>query len=181
MSKLSLFDMCIVGKYLNTKHDFENLVRVNSKFKYIVDSYHFNPISDTTLFNNMQTQYVYTHDDKLLYGMKQVFWNEINYDRVRKYGTYKNVVVTYSSANKYLRQECTNTKITIKKFSDGCFTCNYSITNVTLPSGVIILCERCFSYCKNLETVVLPDGIRYIGKYCFEYCKRLKKVNLQTG
>jgi hypothetical protein len=55
--------MMIVGKYFETNQDFINLMKVCRSYSDIVSAYHFNPISDTSLFENMETQHFYNKDD----------------------------------------------------------------------------------------------------------------------
>ena len=49
--------MMIIGKYFKTPKDYVNTMRVSRKYQQLVLMYRFNPIGDTALFENMQTQY----------------------------------------------------------------------------------------------------------------------------
>ena len=49
----------IVGKYLESSKDFINVMKVCKKYKELVSMYKFNPISDISLFENIQTQHFY--------------------------------------------------------------------------------------------------------------------------
>jgi hypothetical protein len=67
----------IIGKYFKSNRDFINLMRVCKKYEELVSMYKFNPISDTTLFENIQTQHFYKNED--IYSAKKgmyryVFW-----------------------------------------------------------------------------------------------------------
>jgi hypothetical protein len=62
-SKLSNYDMMIVGKYLKTIEDFQRIEMVNKKFNNLHLMYHFNPISDNSIFKNVETQHFYSLDD----------------------------------------------------------------------------------------------------------------------
>ena len=55
--------MMIVGKYLETPADFVNVMRVCSKYQHLTAMYKFNPIGDTSLFENIQTQHFYKKMD----------------------------------------------------------------------------------------------------------------------
>ena len=55
--------MMIVGKYLETPTDFVNIMRVCSKYQHLTAMYKFNPIGDTSLFENIQTQHFYKKMD----------------------------------------------------------------------------------------------------------------------
>lgn len=62
-SKLSNYEMMIVGKYLNTSEDFKHIEMVNKKFNNLHLMYHFNPINDDSIFKNIETQHFYSLDD----------------------------------------------------------------------------------------------------------------------
>ena len=70
--------MMIVGKYFETNRDFINLMKVCRSYNDIVSAYHFNPISDTSLFENMQTQVFYNKED-LRKNKSNMFDYRINY------------------------------------------------------------------------------------------------------
>ena len=76
-SRLTIDYMMIVGKYLRTCADYVNLMRVSKRYSKITKMYKFNPISDCTLFPNIQTQHFYMYRD-IFYrnrGMYQyVYW-----------------------------------------------------------------------------------------------------------
>ena len=53
----------IIGKYLESNNDFINIMKVCKKYELIVSMYKFNPISDISLFENIQTQHFYNEED----------------------------------------------------------------------------------------------------------------------
>ena len=53
----------IIGKYLESNADFINVMKVCKKYKELVSMYKFNPISDISLFKNIQTQHFYNKQD----------------------------------------------------------------------------------------------------------------------
>ena len=61
--ELTIDFMMIVGKYYKKNIDFINTVKVNSIYRELPSMYHFNPISDTSLFENMETQHFYKSED----------------------------------------------------------------------------------------------------------------------
>jgi len=60
---LTIDFIMIVGKYLNSNNDFINLMKVSKKYEELVLMYKFNPISDISLFKNIQTQHFYKRKD----------------------------------------------------------------------------------------------------------------------
>ena len=57
--KITIDSMMIIRKYFTTNEDFINIMKVAKKYQDLVKMYHFNPISDTSLFVTMETQYFY--------------------------------------------------------------------------------------------------------------------------
>ena len=53
----------IVGKYFKSSNDFINVMKVCKKYEELVLMYKFNPISDISLFENIQTQHFYNKED----------------------------------------------------------------------------------------------------------------------
>ena len=56
-------EMMIIGKYFKSKKDYVNVMCINSKFHELVAMYHFNPIGECSLFENMETQFFYSKQD----------------------------------------------------------------------------------------------------------------------
>lgn len=55
------------------------------------------------------------------------------------------------------------------------------LTSITLPSGVMTICDGAFYYCRALETAVLPDTVKVIGSDAFCLCDKLKSVTPGDG
>ena len=53
-----------------------------------------------------------------------------------------------------------------------------SITDVTIPNGVMYINEYAFSGCSSMTNVVIPTGITYIGTNAFYGCSSLSEVVL---
>lgn len=69
--------MMIIGKYFKTPRDYINTMRVSKKYQQLVLMYKFNPIGETDLFENMQTQHFYRKLDFLTVVprmYKYVYW-----------------------------------------------------------------------------------------------------------
>ena len=61
--ELTVDFIMIIGKYFKTKFDFINIMKVCKNYEELVLMYHFNPISDISLFKNIQTQHFYDKED----------------------------------------------------------------------------------------------------------------------
>ena len=53
----------IVGKYFKSPNDFINIMKICKRYEELVLMYKFNPISDISLFENIQTQHFYNKED----------------------------------------------------------------------------------------------------------------------
>ena len=51
--------MMIIGKYFKSNNDYLNVMRLSKIYEKLTQTYHFNPISDFSLFENIETQYLY--------------------------------------------------------------------------------------------------------------------------
>ena len=73
--EITIDAMMIIGKYFETNDDYINVMKVCKKYHDLVSMYHFNPINECELFENMQTQHLYGPEDKKTPGMHQyVYW-----------------------------------------------------------------------------------------------------------
>ena len=67
--------MMIIGKYFDKNEDYVNVMRTCKRYHDLVKMYHFNPIGDCSLFENIETQYLYRQRDKKQEGMHHyVYW-----------------------------------------------------------------------------------------------------------
>ena len=57
--KVSIDAMTIVGKYFETNNDFINVMKTAKRYQQLTQMYHFNPIQDYSLFENMEIQHLY--------------------------------------------------------------------------------------------------------------------------
>ena len=58
--------MLIIGKYFESNNDYINIMKVAKRYHDLAEMYHYNPISDTDLFVNIETQYFYSLRDVFL-------------------------------------------------------------------------------------------------------------------
>ena len=61
--QLTVDFIMIVGKYFKSSNDFINVMKVCKRYEELVLMYKFNPISDISLFENIQTQHFYIKND----------------------------------------------------------------------------------------------------------------------
>ena len=54
----------IVRKYFELSNDYINVMKVCKKYHDLTLMYNFNLISEYDLFENMESQYLYTKEDK---------------------------------------------------------------------------------------------------------------------
>ena len=83
--EVKTYVMMIVGKYFETNNDYINVMKLNTRYRELTQMYHFNPIPDTSLFENMETQYLYSKGDKKQEGIERhVYWYQVDYEIVKK-------------------------------------------------------------------------------------------------
>ena len=77
--------MMIIGKYFKKNNDYVNMMKVAKRYRDLVSMYHFNPISECELFENMETQYMYNKNDIRKKEMHQyVYWYVVDYEVFKK-------------------------------------------------------------------------------------------------
>lgn len=65
--------------------------------------------------------------------------------------------------------------------ADGAFSLNTSITEVSIPEGVLSVGNEAFNDCVKLTSVELPASLSSIGDSAFYSCSRLKSIELPYG
>jgi hypothetical protein len=53
-----------------------------------------------------------------------------------------------------------------------------AIEEITLPEGIVEICENAFFGCEELRSVILPVGLQVIGKSAFAGCRKLQSISL---
>ena len=98
----------IVGKYFQSSKDFVNVMKVCKRYEELALMYKFNPISDISLFENIQTQHFYKEEDiknKKEGLFRYIYWFSKNYEDFKNKGNneiFKNMVLNaYSKKGQY--------------------------------------------------------------------------------
>ena len=140
----------------------------------------------------MQTQFLYSKEDKKKRGMYQyVHLYKVNYKifkKRKKNEIFKNVVLT-TKFSEWKRES--KYQIPIK---DGNFIvpegvtiiqnnwygdCR-TITSVQLPSSLRSIGYSAFED-TNISTITIPEGVTSIGRFCFERCSSLTNIQLPSS
>ena len=114
--EITIDSMLIVGKYFQSNKDYMNVMKVSKKYNDLTQMYHFNPISDTSLFINMETQHLYTYDDRYSKkeGMHQyIYWyNDLDVLRnskpnetIKKINPYKYITNNIKTLEKWSKKK----------------------------------------------------------------------------
>ena len=187
-----------IGKYLKSNNDYINLMKVNKKYKCLIELFRYNPISDITLFENMQTQHFYKVEDRKLKKsnmFRYIHWYKINYDDigVDDFAYYiKNdsgIQQIQLNDNDILKnvyvesyQDVPVNMIDLPNFVNviGKNACkkDYKLKDVILGKGIKILKNDCFYKCYFLQNVKIPYGLTVIKSRCFYDCESLKSITL---
>lgn len=147
----------IIGKYFESNRDFVNLMKVSKRFKDIVSMYKFNPISDCSLFENVQTQHFYKIDD--IYTAKKgmyryIFWGHF-LDCHKKYIREVNDKKLKYKCNQYDDKVYIKDKM-ISKFDEEI------LINKTLINTLYDLGEKLFDSNNNYYNEILIEWNYYL-------------------
>lgn len=63
----------------------------------------------------------------------------------------------------------------------GNFSNCSGMTSITIPEGVIRICNQAFRFCHNLTNITLPSTVTAIDVNAFEYCTGLVSINIPDG
>ena len=58
--KITIDAIMIIGKYFASNGDYIYIMKASKRYQQLIKMYHFNPISDCSLFKNIEIQYLYT-------------------------------------------------------------------------------------------------------------------------
>ena len=185
--------MMITGKYLESNKDFINLMKVSKKYNELVLMYHYNPISDPSIFENIETQYFYKPEDvrNIKKGMNKYvhlngnkrairdkgfnITNINNFDMKKQSKTIKNAEDIYEVNNnpnikcviitQKAEEIINNWKETHKGI--GAFEGNKNLESVLFEKDVTRIGDSTFWGCTNLTSVYLPSSLQTIGNNAF--------------
>ena len=168
-SELTFGFIVIIAKYYQSNNDFINTMKTNKQYKPLVSLYKFNPISDTTLFENIQTQHIYNEDDynNLLENKyKYINWTENYYNK-------NNLINKRSSFNRNILVNKIDTLLKGDK--------------LIIPNEFYTLEQLSISYSSsykelivlnNIKELYLPNSIRIIKPFSIDNLNRLEKLYL---
>ena len=167
--RITIDAMMIIGKYFEENRDYVNVMRVCKRYRDLVQMYHFNPIRDCELFENMETQYLYLKEDKKKEGfMFYVYWYLVDYGMVknkRKNEEYKRVILNGHKELNIEDGKCILPE-EITLIGDDCFHNCGTLTSVHLPSKLRSIGNDAFRD-THISTITIPEGVTAIGYNCF--------------
>ncbi|KAL7712612.1 Leucine rich repeat protein bspa family [Entamoeba marina] len=182
----------ITAKYLKTHDDYINLVCVSKELKELLQMFHFNPIpvESLTLFPNMESQYLYSKEDKRIEGLHQYFiWYSVSYDEMIKQSDpkniYKNLIFTTTDTselrNKYKVEPYSKKPVDviipngITSLGSRCFS-TMTLGLINIPTSITSFGNLSFFECTSLRNIELPNRIYSIGNSCFDGCVNLQQI-----
>ena len=183
--------MLIIGKYFESNSDYVNVMRIAKRYHDLVSMYHFNPISECSLFENMETQYLYSEREKKKEGMHQyVYLYSKTYEQFEAKCTNEIFkVVELKSISSYwkyqefpLPTEKKNCIVPegVTSIGNSCFLGCSTLRNIQLPSTLISIGDNAFRR-TNISTITIPEGVTSIGNYCFNGCSSLTSIELPSS
>ena len=160
-SKLTKDYIMIVCKYFRKSKDFINLIKVNSKYKNLLEMFKYNPISNYEIFPNIQTQYFYNTID--LNYVKPHTYKHIHYEPVVT-ESFKKVFVNY-----LLNSNRLNSYKRVKLIINNRFMLDFKkfykyIKNIKKKSHKKLLSPRERSLYNNFKdfskTLIIPEQVK---------------------
>ena len=159
--------MMIIGKYFETNNEFINVMKTGKRYKQLTAMYHFKPISDTTLFDNMETQYFYRQNDKKRAGMyRYIYFCTQNYNRIpnkqeneifkrlilhERHIKHNNCCIEIENGHCHIPEGVTTIGQSI---FESCTT----ITSIELPTTLHRICNNSFR-ATHISTLTIPEGV----------------------
>ncbi|KAL7720956.1 Leucine rich repeat containing protein BspA family protein [Entamoeba marina] len=189
--QLDSYSLLIVSKYLLSSQDFINVTCVCKKFEETTEKLRFNPIPITSLklFPKIQTQYLYSKNDKKIEGIDNYeMWYEINYDQYLqlKENNIKFHFVIYTHENMLNFGDFIPAGVTIigrecfgRKSNGWSYDESY-VRSIDIPSNIMSLKEGCFNYCSYLMSITLPSTLTILADMSFYNCSSLNSINLPS-
>ena len=185
--------MMIIGKYFKKSIDYVNVMKVCKVYHDLVSMYHFNPISECELFENMESQYLYRIEDQKnkKEGMhKYVYLYPVDYElftKRKENEVFKRVELNSKEIDWRTREyplpiengNCLVPEV-VTSIGNYCFNGCSSLTNIQLPSSLISIGGNAF-YNTKLKQVEIPEGVTTIGNDCFNECYSLTSVQLPSS
>ena len=174
-------------------------MKVTKKYNQLVSMYKYNPIKDCSLFENMETQYLYSPNSKKKAGMHQyVYWYAVGYEefKMKKQNeTFKSVELSrvlceleeiededyYYERRHPLENEEGKCIIPEGVTVIGTYSLSFlsSLESVQFPSTLTTIGDMAF-YKSGIVSINIPEGVTSIGFGCFFKCEYLRKVKLPS-
>lgn len=187
--KLNTYDMMIVGKYFESESDYLNMSMINSKFKDVNKMYHYNPIpiNSKKIFENIETQYLYSTKDNKLDVENYIHYEQARFEIGRTNDVYKNILFKKYDLLKYFKnQEVVDLRnYAITKIINNCaynilLFEHIKIKKIILPPSIKgKIPNDFFREIYSLEEVDFSNArITEFGERCFGNCYNLRKVEV---
>ncbi|MDE5663736.1 MAG: leucine-rich repeat protein, partial [Muribaculaceae bacterium] len=59
--------------------------------------------------------------------------------------------------------------------------CPKGVSEYTVKSGTMVICDKAFYFCKSLQNITLPDSLTAIGDEAFSGCNSLQSIKLPSS
>ena len=87
-------------------------------------------------------------------------------------------ITKYTGTNINVTIPSTIIGLPVTSIGDSAFANCTSLTNVTIPNGVISIGDNAFFFCTNLTSITIPDSVMNIEDYAFILCSSLTNVTI---
>ncbi|ELP87286.1 hypothetical protein EIN_095330 [Entamoeba invadens IP1] len=179
MKKLDRFHMMIVAQYFLFTQDFVLLQMVCKKYEELLLMYHFNPISNASIFPNIETQHLYSlADKKLPHIMHFIYHYPITYTNYLK--RIETIKKDQNEGKKvpqetylkiaFCREDPFIQKGDVLYIPEGVthiesVNIQMRTTKIVFPTTAKVICQRAFMY--NYSNYVFNEGLLFIEKEAF--------------
>ena len=191
--EISIDFSMIIGKYFKSNEDFINIMKANKKYKELVEMYFCNPISDISLFPNIQTQHFYKEEDiknKKENLFQYIYWYNIDYNKFKnkknneifknvELGILNNIKENEDIHPLKVEENCIIPE-GITKIGEDYFRGCSQLKNIKLPNSLKEIGLNNF-YGTNIKNIKIPEGIIKIPKNCFKNCLRLINIEFSNS
>ena len=116
-------------------------------------------------------------ESSAFYGCDDAIYTE--YQSIKYVGDAQNPYAILVGANNRMLKSYEihpNTKV----IATRAFAICKSLTNITIPEGVVGIGEFAFTECTSLTSIVIPESVECIVRYAFSKCTALKNVTFNN-
>lgn len=203
--------IAIVGKYVDSLRDIENITKTTKEYNTLIDLYHENPVplhteKELDLFKSLETYRatnekdlrMITKTEKKPYKVKMDYaehidrkWsikNEFDEKGIELEGNFKSPIRYYMDGDitELLKGETNSALIDIsntkiREIPEQFFFSNKKLTEIRLPNTLTKIKNGAFFFCGELKKITLSNSLIIIGNSAFDRCDKLEEITIPNS